>query len=204
MSKQIRKLATHCGAVFGSLTIDHYSGFVTGILGKPDTKSIDLVNSILDIYETCKHPVQLLVADCGIVSDNRFRVLTPAVLQVLTKRLVRYKKVMPGDRNHSIGGNFVENQIRYIKRKMRLAMIYIMSNPNINHLTYTDDDLLKLWGEIFLWACLVVNFGPSYCNPNITRWEAFTGRAPNIQTIRLLPIFAILLVNTGEVYEYGI
>jgi Reverse transcriptase (RNA-dependent DNA polymerase) len=204
MSKQVRKLATHGGAVFGSITIDHYSGFVTGILGKPETKSIDLVNSILDIYETCKHPVQLLVADCGIVSDNRFRVLTPAVLQVLTKRLVRYKKVMPGDRNHSIGGNFVENQIRYIKRKMRLAMIYIMSNPNINHLTYTDNDLLKLWGEIFLWACLVVNFGPSYCNPNITRWEAFTGRAPNLQTIRLLPIFAILLVNTGEVYEYGI
>jgi hypothetical protein len=204
MSKQVRKLPTHGGAVYGSVAIDNYSGFTFGKLGKPETTSLELVTNILDVCETCKHPVQLLVADCGIVSDNRFRVLTSAVLQILTKRLVRYKKVMPGDRNHSIGGNFVENIIRYIKRKMRLAIIYIMSNPNIVHLTFTDEDLLKLWGEIFLWACLVINLGPSYCNPNITRWEAFTGKAPNIQTLRLLPIFSILLVHTGEVYEYGI
>jgi Reverse transcriptase (RNA-dependent DNA polymerase) len=50
----------------------------------------------------------------------------------------------------------------------------------------------------------VINLGPSYCDTNITRWEAFTGKAPNIQTLRLLPIFSILLVHTGEVYEYGI
>jgi hypothetical protein len=45
---------------------------------------------------------------------------------------------------------------------------------------------------------------PQLCNPSITRWEAFTGRRPNVQQLRLLPIFSILLVHTGMVYEYGI
>ena len=37
-------------------------------------------------------------------------------------------KVMPGDRNHSIGGCLVEVTIRYIKKKMRLAAVFSDQN----------------------------------------------------------------------------
>ena len=83
-------------------------------------------------------------------------------------------------------------------------MIYAMSNSNIFELGYTEEQILKFWGEIFYWAVLVLNFGPSHCDIKRTRWEVFNGTAPNMQTIRLLPIFSILLVQTGLVYEYGL
>lgn len=204
LTKRVMKMASYGGAVFANVTIDHYTGFVIGKLGKPGDKSSEIVSEILDIFEVAKHPVELFIADVGLLVEAQTRVMTPEVLKLLLKRKVKSQKVMPGERNHNIGGNLIENIIRWIRRKMRLGMIYVLSNPNVEELDYSEDELLKFWGEIFLWAVLMMNFGPSYNNKKITRWEAFMGHAPNMQTIRLLPIFSIVLVRTKEVYEYGL
>jgi len=171
-------------------------------MGKPGEVSTEILREFLDVYRTAGRPIETIVADVGIVNESMFRVFNTNVIKLLIASGVKYQKVMPND--HSIGGNKIEVCVRYIKEKMRLAYNYVMSNPNVFKIGFEENDILRLWGEVFHWAVFVYSLGPSYRDKTKSKFEDFLGYAPNIQELRLFPIFAVLLVHTGEVYEYGV
>jgi hypothetical protein len=200
--KKVEKMKTLGGATFFSLALDYVTGFPVPRLGRPDDTSSMILDEYIDIFKTAQRPIETIVADSQIVSESLFRVFNSEVIKLLIKKGIKYQKVMPNE--HSIGGNKIEVCVRYVKEKMRLAYNYVMANPNIFLIGYTERELLKLWGEVFYWAVFVYSLGPSYRDKTKSKYEDFMGYPPNIQVLRLLPIFSILLVHTGEVYEYGL
>jgi hypothetical protein len=53
---------------------------------------------------------------------------------------------------------------------------------------------LKLRGELFYWALVIINLKPAFNNPKITKYEAFHQKKTDLRMIRLLPIFSVLYV----------
>jgi hypothetical protein len=58
---------------------------------------------------------------------------------------------------------------------------------------FTQLQIYQLWGELFNWAIVVINLKPSPKNSTVTRYFLFYGRKPDLRTLRLLPIFSIIL-----------
>ena len=87
--------------------------------------------------------------------------------------------------NHNIGTPHIEKTLRF-------AMLYVLRNSNFKHFCFSRTQILKLWGETFYWAIVIINLKPSYNNPAITKHEHFTGQKPDLRAIRLLPIFSSL------------
>ena len=171
LSKKVRKLKTHGGGSFATLAVDHYSGYYTGRICKDEVTSVEIIKELIDVYETCEHPIKTLIADEGLVSESSFKVFTPAVQTLLLDKHIKFQKVMPGGRNHSNGGNIIEPAIRYMKRKMRLAFNCAMSNEAIFTIGFTEMEILRFWGDIFYWALLANNLGRSFCDPTKTKYE---------------------------------
>ena len=89
----------------------------------------------------------------------------------------------------------VEHVIRQIKELIRFAILYLLRNPNFSSFNFTRKQCLRLWGELFYWAIAIITLKPSYCNPRITRYEAYLTMKPDLcGAIRLLPIFSTLYV----------
>ena len=196
LRKNRRKLPTHGGAVAANVTYDVYSGFVHGRLLKSLARAVDCVRAIVDIYATARHPIAELAADRGIIHQGKFKVDTPEVVAYLQEQHIAFHGAEPY--NHANGTPHVERIIGVIKGKMRMAMQYILRNPNLKYLGFTTQQVLQLWGEIFYWAVTVINLKESPNVPGKTRYEVFTGRVPNIQEVRLLPIFSVLMVLREE------
>lgn len=212
--KKAAKLATHGGAIAGNVWVDAYSGYVGGELVKSTARPIELVRRCVQALELEGHQMQIFAADSGVSSQSMFQVFTPEVDAYLLGQRIHSVRSEPY--NHSNGTPHVENVIKPIKLRIRMATQYLLNNPNFVRLNITEDQVLRLWGELFYWAIMVINLSECSNVPGKTKYEVFTGRRPNIQEIRLLPIFSIVMVYrnvpTGEIigranrsfYQYGV
>jgi len=201
--KKVKKLSTHGGAIAANVYVDAYSGYVQGTLVKSTARPLQLIEDAISKYEAYHHPVQLFAADSGVSSQSEFRVFVPEVERYLLSKKIKTRRAEPY--NHSNGcSHDVENIIRSIKVLIRVAIQYVMRNTNIQHLQYTPVQLLRLWGELFYWSMTVLNLRISPHSSTQSAYEMFTGEKPNIQDIRILPIFATLLVYRTEAADGNI
>eukprot|EP01031_Cornospumella_fuschlensis_P043338 gene43338-52976_t len=125
--------------------------------------------------------------------SKMFRVLTTEVQQYLSNCGIRIRLSEP--HNHQNGTPDVERAIRDIKESISKAIGYILSNPNFPHLGFTRQQIFMLWGELTHWAIMVHNLHQCSNKPDCTRYEAFTGDKPDVLTLRMLPIFAVVHVQ---------
>lgn len=190
--KKAQKLATHGGAIAANLWVDAYSGYIGGELVSTTAKPIGIVRRCVQMFQLYGHRVQVFAADSGVSSQSMFQVFTPEVDEYLLSEKIVSVRSEPY--NHSNGTPRVENVIKPIMTRIRMATQYILRNPNFHQLGFTEEHVLRLWGELFNWAKLTLNLTESSNVPGKTKQEVFLGQVPNIQEIRLLPIFAILMV----------
>ena len=59
---------------------------------------------------------------------------------------------------------------------------------------FTKTQIYRLWGEFFHWSLTVINLKECSNVPGKTKLEVFTSKRPDLRSIRLLPICAILYV----------
>ena len=190
--KRVKKLSTFGGAIAVALCVDKFSGYACGKLLTSTANSIDYVKLLIESVRQYNHTVTHVACDSGVMSQSTFQVMSPIVERYFQEEHIIPRLSEPD--NHKNGTPLVESSILIIKQLMRMAFMYIFRNPNFNLLGFTELQVKKLWGEIFCWALVVFNLKPCPSNPSKTRYEVFTGIKPNIQSIRLLPIFSVILV----------
>ena len=187
-----QKLPTHGGGIAGFVAIDAYSGYVHGQLAKSLSKSLDRVKHVHRHYLTHGKTIENFAADIGILSESKFRVMMPDVQGYFSTNHI---KTECGEAyNHNNGTSHVEEIIKQIQQLICFAFLYILHNPNFNKIGFTRIQILKLWGEIFYWSITVINLKPSPNDPMKSRFELFYNLKPDLRTIRLFPIFAVVYV----------
>ncbi len=190
--KKIPKLPAHGGALYGFVAIDRFSSYCCGLLltslQNPDIP----VKWLLQTYEKDNHPIETLIADSGVIPTSKFKIRVTDVEQLLLDHKVNRRRGEP--HNHQNGTPNVERLIRAIKELIVMALLYILHNPNFPHLGFTKRQVLQLWGELFHWAIAIINLKAHPKHPETTRYTMYHGTVPNIQDIRLLPIFSVLNV----------
>lgn len=211
---KVTKLATHGGAIAACVSVDVFSGFVRGELVMSTARPLDIVKRCVQRYEMLGHKIENFCADSGVSSQSMFQVFTPEVEGYLLEKGIQSHRAEPY--NHSNGTEHVENVIGTIKRKMGMAVNYILRNPNFHLLQFSKLQVLKMWGELFYWAIITINLSRCVNNLKLTKYEMFRRVRPNIQEIRLLPIFSIVMVyrhvataavidnSNGAFYQYGL
>lgn len=190
--KKVKKLVSAGGAVAAWVAYDVYSGFVYGRLVSSTANAHECVKDLVEYYAKHGHTIQELVADRGIITEGKFRIHTHATIAYCNSKGIRTRSAEPY--NHANGTPHAERVVQVVKNLIRQATLYLLMNPNIKQLGYTRQDVLKLWGEAFNWAMAVIPMRDSPHNPKVSRFFLFYSRVPNIQEIRLLPMFSILLV----------
>ena len=80
-----------------------------------------------------------------------------------------------------------------------MATTYAVNNPNIAALGFSHEDIYKCWGVLALWAAAAINFRPSLNDPDMSCYQAYRNLPANIQTLRMLPIFSVVLINIPAV-----
>ncbi len=212
--KMSRKIMSHGGAIAGCVTYDSATGYVNGRLVQSVAKPLALVKESVERYALSGHLIKEFAADSGVVSQSQYRVLTTEVETYLLSQGIKFHRAEP--HNHSNGSPGVERTIRSIKELIRTAVHYILRNPNFEFTGFRQVDILKLWGELFYWSLTIINMRPSKSDDKITRHEAFHKTRPNIQDIRLLPIFSIVMIyreklsnqnvfeSNHDYYQYGL
>jgi len=194
--KRVRKLPTHGGAIAANVTYDVYSGYVHGRLLQSMANPEECVQATIDLFAAAGYKIDEFAADRGILHEGKFRVATAAVVGLLRRNHIGYRGAEPG--NHSNGTPHVERIIGVIQEKMRMAVQYILRNPNLKYLEFSKKNILQLWGELFHWAIVVINLKECPHVKGKTRYEVYHGKKPSIQEIRLLPIFSVLMVLREE------
>ena len=194
--KKVSKMPTLGGGLYVFIAIDRYSGYVHGkilsSLQSPET----YVEWIIQTYERDNHLIQTFIADVGVIPTSKFKVSTSNVEKLLLKNKIAQR--ISEAHNHQNGTQNVERTIRAIKELMVMAFLYIFHNPNFPYLGYTKRQILQLWGEIVQWSIVIINLKAHPKLPNETRYSAYHGVVPNIQDIRLLPIFSVLSVQRHQ------
>lgn len=190
--KKVKKLPTFGNAIAAFVSYDCYSGFVHGKLVASVAKPVECVKETVEYYKQHGHLFEEFAADRAIITEGKFRVNNSETIAYLSGQHIRYKAAEPY--NHSNGTAHIERVFQKLHRLIRTATNYILQNPNFRYLGFTKREILMLWGELFKWALVVINFTPSPKVPTKTRYQLFHGKVPNVQEIRMLPIFAILLV----------
>ena len=194
---KLRKLKTFGGAIAAYVYIDVYSGIVDGALVTSMAKPLPLVQSTVAAFKAKGYTVEVFSADQGVLSQALFRVSLPEVIHYL-KEIEHIVPECGEAYNHNNGTPYIEHVIRQIKELQRFAMLYILRNPNFKHFQFTRIQILKLWGELFYWAIVIINLKPAFNDPTITKYQAYHGRKPDLRATRLLPIFSVLYV-----YRHG-
>ena len=170
-----------------------FTGLVDGILVNSMAKPLPLVKATVQAFKVKKYKIEVFSADQGVISQSLFRVAIPDVQRYLQDE----ENIFPecGEAyNHNNGTPHIEHVIRQIKELLRFAVLYILRNPNFKNFKFTRIQILKLWGELFYWALVIINLKPAFNNPRITKYEAFHQKKPDFRMIRLLPIFSVLYV----------
>ena len=156
-------------------------------------KPLPLLKATVQAFKVKKHKVAVFSADQGVIRQSLFRVAIPEVQRYLNDE----ENIIPecGEAyNHNNGTPYIEYVIRQIKELQRFAVLYILRNPNFQNFKFNRTQILKLWGELFYWALVIINLEPAFNNPKITKYEAFHQKKPDLRMIRLLPIFSVLYV----------
>lgn len=191
---RVSKLSTYGNAIAAAVCVDAYSGFVHGKLITSLADSFtQFINHFILEYKLQEYPIKLIASDSGVVEQSVFQVMTTETEQKLLVLGIKTERAEP--HNHSRGTPRVERAIRQIKELMRMAYNFILRNPNFPVLGFTKEQVLKLWGEIFYWSIHVINLKPCPKLPAKSRYEVFMKVKPNMQNIRLLPIFSIILAS---------
>jgi hypothetical protein len=191
--KRRKKLATLGGAIAAYVAVDEFTGYVFGRLVKSVASPIQLIVELFAEYEKNGHQVRQFAADEGVSSSSNCRVMTTEVERYIIEK--RCKLVKADPHNHRNGTAEVERMIQTIKNRMRMAFQYALANQNITRLGYSVIGIMKMWGEMFMWAVEVENMKMAKGNDRKSKFEMFTGMIPNIQERRMLPIFAVIKVH---------
>jgi hypothetical protein len=187
-----QKLKSFGQAIGAAVAIDCYSGFIVAKLLTSFANSEQYVRPIIDTYNLHGVHIKLIAADSGIVPHGVYQVVTPQLQAYLHSIGIQTERVEP--HNHSRGGAHVERAIRSIKELISIAIIYVLKNPNFNTFGFSKEVIIKLWAELLLWAVTVTNLKICPNQPTKSKYEVFCGQRPNMQTIRLLPIFSVVMV----------
>jgi len=188
----VKKLASHGNALACFVSIDVFSGKVHGRLVPSMKHSLDNVQYVIESYKRDGHQVQVFAADQGVLSKAMFKIVTPEVDKYLLQQSVKAEISEPY--THNNGSTHIERVIRTIQELMRFAMLYVLKNPNFPSFGFTKKQIMKCWGNIFLWSINLVNLKPCVHAPTKTKYEVYHNERPDLRKIRLLPIFCSLNV----------
>ena len=192
-----KKLVSLGGSICALVGVDEFSHAVFGKLAKSTCEPVSFLAHVFNTYGTHGHRLAQVSADSGIVAQKMFRILTGKSKSYLESKQVVSKQSEP--RNHSNGTALVETEIRWIKRLMRMAYAWLESNWSmLKELGIEKQEIYKCWGEIFFWAVCIRNLYECPAVPGKSKYEVFTGVKPNMQRLRLLPIFSVLLFFDEE------
>lgn len=191
--KRAPKLVAHGGATHGFVSIDEYSDFIIGFLVTTVKRPQEVVKRLVLTYSRENHHIKHLTADSGVIPHKVYDILNTEVQQYLLEQGIKWRRAEP--HNHQNGTPKAERAIRSIKELIFLALNYILNNPNFKDLGYTKRQILQCWGDLFHWAIMMLNMRTLKGDISQTRYSKFyRGVIPNIQDIRLLPIFSVLYV----------
>jgi hypothetical protein len=188
---KLAKVKTYGGAIAAAVCVDCFSGYIHGKLLSTLKNSITYVKHFVDQYQIHNKQIKLVAADSGVISQSMFQVMTPDVEAYLQHKSIQVERSEP--HNHSRGTAVAERTIRTIKELMNMAVTYALKNPNLHTTGFTPPHILKLWGELFMWAVTINNLKICGSTKTKSKHEVYFNKRPNIQDIRLLPIFSILL-----------
>jgi hypothetical protein len=190
--EKTEKIPTVGGATGAKLVVDGCSGFLMLKLFSKGTKSEEVIKWLFQSYESVGHKVKMVGADSWEVSVSDLRLFDTEDLQLIFNRGARF---MPTEaHNHSNGGQWYENGIMLVKQRTRGCFRFVFANPHVFEMGWTVPYLCKLWGEAFHNAVNAINLTESPRNPGKSRWEVFLGEKPDMQQIRMLPMFAVVQV----------
>jgi hypothetical protein len=198
--RQVKKIRTFGNAYAAAVSVDCHTGYVHGRLLDTLKRPLNYVKHFVETYETEGVTVKLIAADAGIIPRAMFNVVTPEVQEYLRYKHIKTEQAEP--HNHSRGTGTVEVNIRYIKELINMATTYVLRNQNIFQLGFTLEHILKLWGEVFLWAIVITNLKISPLDKTKSKYELYKHTKPNMQNIRLLPIFSVLMVYSETPKPY--
>lgn len=182
-TKKGNKLIAFGGAIAFVSCVDCFSGYVLRHLLSSKAKPLEFVKHFVEEVELAGHFVETLAADFGIYTPLKFQVYVPEVEQYLRAKKIQAERAEP--ENHPL----IESNIRQVKALMKMAITYITRNTNFSVLGFTEDAINRLWGELINWATAIRNLKPSNRDHTKMRYELFHGKKPNMQDIRILPIF---------------
>ena len=188
----VKKLASHGNALACFVAVDVYSGKVHGRLVPNMKDAIDHVKYVVESYQRDGHKIEIFAADQGVLSKSMFKVMTPAVDAYLIKKSIEAEISEPY--THNNGTCHIERVIRTVQELMRFAMLYVLNNPNFVSFGFTKKQILKCWGNIFLWAIQLINLKPCVQVPSKTKYEVYHAVKPDLRALRILPIFCSLYV----------
>jgi hypothetical protein len=189
--KKTIKLTSHGGATGAYLSVDVYSGMLHGRLIVSVGESVKRVKETIETYTRDGHAVKLFAADQGVLIQGKFSVATPEV-QEYVRKICKIECSEPYQ--HNYGTSHIERSVRSVSELVRFAILYVLNNPNLKFMGFTKVQLLRLWGELFVWALTVINLKPCANCPSKTKYEVYHNKQPDLREIRLLPIFAVLYV----------
>ena len=189
---KVTKLKTYGGALAIAICVDCYSGYGMGILLKSLGNAKGYLELFIQEYKLYGRSIEVLAADSGVVSQAMFNVLVPETERWLHSQKIRTERAEP--HNHSRGVPTVERYGRSVKELERIARTYILLNDNRSRLGFTDRDIKRLYGEIALWAIIVINMKHCPHDHKVTKFQKFRDVIPNIQDIRILPIYCFLFI----------
>ena len=145
------KLVSHGGAIAMYLAVDAYSDYAHSWAVKTLSDPVVQVKRTVDTYlqEIQKKP-KLTAADQGILTQSKFRVMVPETSRYLEREHI-LQEVGEAYR-HNNGLSRVERMARSLHESVRFAILYILNNPNLEHLLFTRKQILQLWVELENWA----------------------------------------------------
>lgn len=180
------------GATSATITVDTFSGFLMGDLISKGTKAEEKVKTLYDRFKSVGTKIDILGADDAEISKSDLRIFTTETLQFVFDQGTKFLSVEPN--SHANGGQYVEVSGQHVKNVMRKAFRIVFSNPKVLKINWTVILLVRLWGEIFFWALMVINLTECPNCPGKTRFEVFMKSVPDMQQIRMFPILCMLLV----------
>jgi hypothetical protein len=156
---------------------------------------LPLVQATVQAQTVCNYIPSIFAADQGVISQSLYRVSIPAVQKYLREHTPPIIPEYGEAYNHNNGSPHIEHVIMQIKELFRFAILYLLRNPNFaTTFHFTCKQCLRLWGELFYLAIMIIDLKPAYNNPTIKRYEAYLQTKPDLRAIRLLPIFSTLYV----------
>jgi hypothetical protein len=190
LQKKTIKIPSLGGAVAAYICVDAYSGYPIGWLVESVANAVNQVRRTVEIYRRDGYEINLFAADQGIITQSQFSVILPEVQRYLLEEKIN---ILCGEAyNHDNGLTISERNVRTIKELMRFAVMYLLNNPNFNNLGFTRKQVFQLWGELYAWALWVIRLKRFSKDKSKTKYEVYHNKVPDLRSIRLLPIFAVV------------